>query len=243
MTKHCSKFLLWVTFILSFCIPITTQASTDDNEIALIKEQMNAQRLAAKQWQLHRSLSQDLKQKELQKQFSTSELDKKEQVKELTQTLAYIYNIDGLFTDLWQNPASPYTRILNPDKKACMKAELNKDRALKLIEAMAKTHIYQQSAEKNRQDLQLLIDSGLSYELHNISRASLMGDDDYQYVVQLHVLQQPKLDFAVKEIVNNPDYKALAKIISVKVRPKDTFLGELLRTAADKCHLKLNTVE
>jgi len=124
-----------------------------------------------------------------------------------------------------------------------MKAEFNKNKALKLIEARAKTYIHQQSAEKNHQDLQLLIDSGLSYELHNVSHASLVGDDDYQYVAQLHALQQPKLAFAVTEIVNNPDYKELAKIISVNVKSKDTFLGELLRAAADKCHFKLNTVE
>lgn len=243
MLKFCSRFLLSTAFLLGFCASITTQASTDDDEIALIEEQMDAQRLAAKQWELHRSLGQDSNQKQSEKPISTSGLDKTKQVKELTQTLAYSYNIDELFTDLWQNPASPYTRILNLDKKACMKAEFNKNKALKLIEARAKAYIHQQSAEKNHQDLQLLIDSGLSYELHNVSHASLVGDDDYQYVAQLHVLQQPKLAFAANEIVNNPDYKELAKIISVNVKPKDTFLGELLRTAADKCHFKLNTVE
>jgi|26BtaG_2_1085354.scaffolds.fasta_scaffold11973_2 hypothetical protein len=238
MTKYCSKFLLLIIFILILCTSIAAQASTG-NQKALTKKQSNAKKIAAEKWHTE----QVLKRKELQKPISTSGLDKKEQVKELTQILAYIYNIDELFTDLWQNPASPYTRILNLDKKACVKAEFNKNKALKLLKTIAENHVSYQSTEKNQQDLQLLIDSGLSYELHNVSHASLVGDDDYQYVVQLHILQQPKLAFAVKEIVNNPDYKELAKIILVNVKPEDTFLGELLRTAADKCHFKLNAVE
>lgn len=250
MLKLHVKILIVTTFLLSLWLPISVQASNHSDKNSNEDQVRLQQQLADEQAQL-----QSFNRKRLRRQsgktnssnssnsMTTSGLDREKQIEELTNTLVYIYNIEEFFIDFWNNPKSPGTRILDPSKELCMKNEFNYDNARTLFNATAKNHINSQTAEKNKKDLELLIDSELSYELHNLSHAGLVGDDDYHYVIQLHSLQKPELAFAVREIINNPDYSKLAKLIAVNVKPQNTDFGQVLQAAAKKCNFKLNPIE
>ena len=239
-----NKNLIGITFLLSLWLPISVQASSHSYNNSNEEQVRLQQQLADEQAQLH---SFNRKRLELQsgqtKIVSISGLDKEKQIEELTNTLVFIYNIEEFFIDFWNNPKSPGTRILNPSKEVCMKNEFNYDDVKESFNATAKSHINSQTAEKNLKDLELLINSELSYELHNISHASLIGDEDYEYVFRLHGLQKPKLAFAVREIINNPEYSKLAKLVAVNVKPQDTDFVQVLQAAAKKCNFKLNPTE
>ncbi|MGM8872023.1 hypothetical protein ACS8E3_10095 [Psychrobacter sp. 2Y5] len=247
MFKLYAKALIAIAFILSLWLPISAQASNHSYKNSS-EEQMRLQQLAREeQAQLQSSNRERLKQQNEKTNSSnlvtTSGLDKEKQIEELAKTLVYIYNVKEFFVDVWQNPKSPYIRILDFDKKICMKNEFNEPQTIQLFEAIARDYIESQPAEKNHKDLKLLIDSELSYELHSLSHASLIGDDDYHYIIQLHSLQKPKLAVAIREIVNNPNYSELAKLIAVNVNSQNTVLGQVLNTAANKCDFKLNKVD
>lgn len=246
MNNLSAKALLVMIISISLWLPTSLQASNHSHKDT--KDQMRLEQIEAdKHARLQRFNKQRSEKKNEQTHFfnaiSTSGLDKDKQVEELTNTLVYIYNTEEFFTDFWNNPKSPATRILDPDKDVCMKNEFNYDDVRDSFNATAKNHINSQTAEKNHKDLELLIDSELSYELHNISHASLIGDEDYHYVFRLHGLQKPKLAFAVREIVNNPDYSKLAKLIAVNIKPQNTDFMQVLQAAAKKCNFKLNSIE
>lgn len=246
MNNLSAKALLVMVFSISLWLPISLQASSHSYKDT--KDQMRLEQIKADEHaQLQRFNKQRSEKKNEQTNsfntISTSGLDKDKQIEELTNTLVYIYNIEEFFIDFWNNPKSPATRILDPDKDVCMKNEFNYDDVRDSFNATAKNHINSQTAEKNHKDLELLIDSELSYELHNVSHASLIGDEDYHYVFRLHGLQKPKLAFAVREIVNNPDYSKLAKLIAVNIKPQNTDFMQVLQAAAKKCNFKLNSIE
>lgn len=244
MLKLYTNVLLLITSLLSLWLPISVQANSHSYNNSNEEQVRLQQQLADEQAQLHSFNRERLELQSGQtKTVSTSGLDKEKQIDELTNTLVYIYNIEKFFIDFWTNPKSPGTRILDPNKEVCMKNEFNYDDVRESFNATAKDYINSQTAEKNHKDLELLIDSELSFELHNLSNASLIGDEDYHYVIQLHSLQKPKLAFAIREIINNSDYSKLAKLIAVNVKPQNTDFGKVLQAAAKKCNFKLNPIE
>lgn len=206
-----------IIFFIGLCLSDFGYAQTQPNNFD--EKTINVLRVEASEVQAQLDAKRrQIKAQEKTAKKSTAGLDKRKQLVELYNTILYMYGNELSITFMQKKIETIPVKSQNKDiverKITCLKNTFNYDDFQKYVYQKTLTYVENHTEHRLQKDLKLLIDSGLSSEFHEGIIASWTAKNESDKLTasnlfKLHLLQQPQLQSAFNDFVNNPEYSEL----------------------------------